>query len=49
LIVIIFNSVFGAIAYPREPLASYLAGAIAIVLQFLLWFAAVSIVRSVLA
>lgn len=49
LIMIVLNFLFGAAIYRREPLASYLLGGIAITVQFLLWFAAVSIVRSVLA
>lgn len=49
LIMIVLNFVFGSAIYRREPLASYLLGGIAIVTQFLLWFAAVSIVRAVLA
>jgi Domain of unknown function (DUF1648) len=49
LIMIGLNFLFGAAIYRREPLASYLLGGIAIVTQFLLWFAAVSIVRAVLA
>lgn len=49
LIMIVLNFLFGSLLYRREPLASYLLGGIAIVAQFLLWFAAVSIVRAVLA
>jgi hypothetical protein len=48
LIMIVVNFVFAAVSYRREPLSAYLLGGIAIVTQFLLWFAAVSIVRSVL-
>lgn len=48
LIMILLNAIIGTIFYRREPLSAYLLGAIAIVAQFLLWFAAVSIVRSAL-
>lgn len=48
LIMIVLNSLFGAAMYRREPLASYLLGGIGIVAQFLLWFAAVAIVRAAL-
>jgi hypothetical protein len=48
LIMIVLNFLFGAAIYRREPLASYLLGGIAIATQFLLWFAAISIVREVL-
>jgi len=49
LIMIVLNFLFGASIYRREPLAGYLLGGIAIAVQFLLWFAAISIVRAVLA
>lgn len=48
LIMIVGNFILAGMAYRREPLASYLLGGIAITVQFLLWFAAVSIVRAVL-
>ncbi len=48
LIMIVLNFLLGGGMYRREPLASYLLGGIAIVAQFLLWFAAISIVRAVL-
>ncbi len=48
LIMILINFLFGFAIYRREPLAAYLLGAMGIAAQFLLWFAAVSIVRAVL-
>ncbi len=47
LIMIVLNLILGAIVYRREPLTSYLLGGIAIAVQFLLWFAAISIIRVV--
>lgn len=49
LIMLAADFFLGAAFYRREPLASYLLGGIAIAAQFLLWFAAVSIVRAVLS
>lgn len=49
LIMIVMNFLFGALAYRREALVSYLLGGVAIGVQFLLWFAAISIVRVVIA
>ncbi len=48
VIMIVVNFLFGSLIYRREPLAAYLLGGMAIVAQFLLWYAAVSIVRAVL-
>lgn len=48
LIVILFNFALVGFSYKREPLASYLLGGMAIVVQFLLWFAAVGLVRAAL-
>lgn len=48
LIMLVLNFFLSASIYRREPLASYLLCGIAIGVQFLLWFAAVSIVRSML-
>jgi hypothetical protein len=48
LIMIAVNTVIGAVMYRREPLAAYLLGGVAIVGQFLLWFAAITIVRTVI-
>lgn len=48
LIMIVLNLALGALIYRREPLAAYLLSGIAITVQFLLWFAAVAIVRAVL-
>lgn len=48
LIMIVLNFLFGSAIYRREPLAAYLLGAMGIAAQFLLWFAAISIVRAVL-
>lgn len=45
LVVIVVNALLGALAYRREPLAAYLLGGTAIAVQFLLWFAAISIAR----
>ncbi len=47
LIVIVGNLGLGALMYRRERLASYLLAATAIVVQFLLWFAAIQIIRTV--
>ena len=49
LIMIVLNFALGALAYRREALVSYLLGGVAIGVQFLLWFAAISIVRVVIA
>jgi hypothetical protein len=48
LIMIAVNTVIGAVMYRREPLAAYLLGGVAIAGQFLLWFAAITIVRTVI-
>lgn len=48
LIVILVNFMLVGFGYKREPLAAYLVGGMAIVVQFLLWFAAVGIVRAAL-
>jgi uncharacterized membrane protein len=45
LIMIVFNVVLGAFIYRREPLVAYLLSGIAIAVQFLLWIAAILIVR----
>lgn len=47
LITIFGNLALGGLIYRRERLATYLLVAIAIVIQFLLWFAAIAIVRAV--
>jgi uncharacterized membrane protein len=47
LIVIIGNLVLGALMYRREPLAAYLLAGTGIVIQLLLWLAAIQIVRIV--
>lgn len=47
LIVIIGNLALGALMYRREPLATYLLAGTAIVIQLLLWLAAIQIVRIV--
>jgi uncharacterized membrane protein len=47
LIVIALNFGFGSLIYRREQLAAYLLAGSAIVVQFLLWFAAIQIVRIV--
>jgi uncharacterized membrane protein len=47
LIVIIGNFVLGALMYRREPLATYLLAGTGIVIQLLLWLAAIQIVRIV--
>jgi hypothetical protein len=47
-IVILVNFFFVAVGYRREPLAAYLLSGMAIAVQFLLWFAAVGIVRAAL-
>lgn len=49
LITVLGNFVLGALIYRREPLASYLLSGAAIVMQFLLWAAAIQIVRVVSA
>lgn len=49
LIMIVLNFVLGAVAYRREALVSYLLGGVGIGVQFFLWFAAISIVRVVIA
>lgn len=48
LIIVILNFLLGALFYRREPLAAYLLGGVAITVQLLLWFAAISIVRVVI-
>lgn len=48
LIMIVLNFFISGAMYRREPLASYLLSGVAIAVQFLLWFAAISIVRAVL-
>lgn len=48
LIMIVLNFALGGLFYRREALASYLLGAVAIGVQLLLWFAAISIVRVVI-
>ncbi len=47
LVVIAANLGFGALVYRRERLAAYLLAGIAIAVQFLLWVAAIAIVRVV--
>ncbi len=47
LIVIIGNLGLGALMYRRERLAAYLLAATATVIQLLLWFAAIQIIRVV--
>ena len=47
LIVIVGNMALGALMYRREPLATYLLAGTAIVIQLLLWLAAIQIVRIV--
>jgi hypothetical protein len=47
LVVIVGNAALGALMYPRERLAAYLLAAMAIVIQLLLWFAAIQIIRVV--
>ncbi len=47
LIVIIGNLALGAFMYRRERLATYLLAATAIVIQLLLWLAAIQIIRVV--
>jgi Domain of unknown function (DUF1648) len=47
LIMILGNILVGALFYRREPLTTYLLAGVAIVVQFLLWLAAISIVRVV--
>jgi uncharacterized membrane protein len=49
LIMIVLNFVVGAVTYRREPFTSYALGGVAIVVQFLLWFAAISVVRAVIS
>jgi hypothetical protein len=49
LLVILLNIAVAALFYKREPLAAYLVCGVGIAVQFLLWFAAVSIVRVALA
>lgn len=49
LITIFGNFVLASLIYRREPLAAYLLSGTAIVMQFLLWFAAIQIVRVVSA
>jgi hypothetical protein len=49
LIMIVLNFALGTLAYRRETLVAYLLGGVAIGVQFLLWFAAISIVRVVIA
>ena len=47
LLMIILNFALGAFAFRRDALVTYLLGGVAIVVQLLLWFAAISIVRVV--
>ena len=47
LIVIVGNLGLGALMYRRERLAAYLLAAMAMVIQLLLWFAAIQILRVV--
>ncbi|MCG3140689.1 MAG: hypothetical protein HDKAJFGB_01800 [Anaerolineae bacterium] len=49
LVMIGLNFALGALAHRRETLVSYLLGGVAIGAQFLLWFAAISIVRFAIA
>lgn len=49
LIGVLLDFVLGSLIYRREPLAAYLLGVVAITMQFLLWFAAIAIVRVVIA
>jgi len=48
LVIIGLNFALGAAAYRRETLVSYLLNGVAIGAQFLLWFAAIDIVRAVI-
>lgn len=45
LVMIVVNFLFGGLMYRREPLAAYMLAGTAIAVQFLLWAAAVAIVR----
>jgi uncharacterized membrane protein len=47
LIVIVGNLALGALMYRREPLAAYLLAGTAVLIQLLLWLAAIQIVRIV--
>lgn len=47
-LMIALNFVLGAVFYRREALAAYMLGGMAIAVQFLLWFAAISIARVVI-
>ncbi len=47
LVVIVGNLALGALMYRREPLAAYLLAGTAVVIQLLLWIAAIQIVRFV--
>lgn len=47
LIVIFGNMALGALTYRKEPLAAYLLAGTAIIIQLLLWLAAIQIVRIV--
>ena len=49
LILIVVNIAIGTPFYRREPLAAYLLGGMSIAVQLLLWVAAISIVRVVIA
>jgi uncharacterized membrane protein len=49
LITIALNFILGAVTYRREPFTSYALGGVAITVQFLLWFAAISVVRAVIS
>jgi hypothetical protein len=49
LVMIVSNFLGGALAYRREPLAAYILSAVAITVQFLLWVAAIQIIRVVSA
>lgn len=47
LVVIVGNLALGMLIYRREPLAAYLLAGTAVVIQLLLWIAAIQIVRFV--
>ncbi len=47
LVVIVGNLALGTLMYRREPLAAYLLAGTAVVIQFLLWIAAIQVVRFV--
>ena len=48
LVIIGLNFALGAAAYRRETLVSYLLSGVAIGTQFLLWFAAIDVMRAVI-